>query len=48
MSGFSAGEGPGGQIGKCLFGIGIGHAAEVLMFSKVKVVVTWGSGEEDR
>ena len=26
MSGFSAGEVPGGQTGICLFGIGIGHA----------------------
>jgi hypothetical protein len=48
VSGFSAGDGPGGQTGKCLFGIGIGQAVEVFRFSKVRVDVKLGSGEEDR
>src|SRR5450432_2114744 len=48
VSGFSAGEGPGGQTGKCLFGMGIGHAAELFMLSKAKVVVREGRGEEER
>lgn len=48
VSGFSAGEGPGGQTGKCLFGMGIGHTADVLMLSKFKDVVSDGSGEEER
>ena len=47
MSGFSDGAGPGGQTGRCLFGIGIGHAAEVLMLSRLRVGVK-GWGEEDR
>jgi hypothetical protein len=48
VSGFSAGDGPGGQTGKCLLGMGIGQAAEALRFSKVRVDVKFGSGEEDR
>ena len=47
MSGFSAGAGPGGQTGRCLFGIGIGHAAEVFILSTLSVGVK-GCGEEDR
>lgn len=48
MSGFSEGDGPGGQTGKCLFGIGIGQAAEVFKLSKARVVDRFGSGEEER
>lgn len=47
MSGFSEGAGPGGQTGRCLFGIGIGHAADVLMLSRLSVGVN-GCGEDDR
>ncbi len=47
MSGFSDGAGPGGQTGRCLFGIGIGHAADVLILSRLSVGVN-GCGEEDR
>jgi len=47
VSGFSAGAGPGGQMGKCLFGIGIGHAADVLILSRLRVGVR-GCGEEER
>lgn len=48
MSGFSAGDGPGEQTGKCLFGMGIGHGAEVFKLSKVRLVDRLGSGEEER
>lgn len=34
-------------MGRCLFGIGIGHAAAVLMLSRLRVGVK-GWGEEDR
>ena len=47
VSGFSEGAGPGGQTGKCLFGMGIGHAAEVLMLSRLRVGVK-GCGDEER
>ena len=47
MSGFSTGAGPGGQTGICLFGIGIGHAADVLMLSRLSAGVK-GCGEADR
>jgi hypothetical protein len=47
VSGFSAGAGPGGHTGRCLFGMGIGHTAEVLMLSRLRVGVK-GCGEEDR
>lgn len=46
MSGFSNGAGPGGQIGRCLFGMGIGHATDVLILSRLSVGVRgWGEGE---
>ncbi len=48
VSGFSAGAGPGGQTGRCLLGIGIGHAAEVLILSRFRVWVKEGSGDEER
>jgi hypothetical protein len=48
VSGFSDGDGPGGQTGKCLFGMGIGQAADVFKLSKVRVVVRLGSGEGER
>lgn len=47
MSGLSAGAGPGGQTGRCLFGIGIGHAAEVLILSRLSVDAK-GCEEDDR
>lgn len=48
MSGFSAGAGPGGQTGRCLFGMGIGQAAEVLMLSSFNGCDKEGSGDEER
>jgi hypothetical protein len=48
VSGFSAGAGPGGQTGKCLFGMGIGHVEDVLVLSKFMVWLSEGNGEEDR
>jgi len=47
VSGFWAGAGPGGQMGRCLFGIGIGHATDVLMLSRLRVGVR-GCGDDDR
>ena len=47
VSGFCAGAGPGGQTGRCLFGIGTGQAVEVLIPSKCKVAVR-GRGDADR
>jgi hypothetical protein len=47
VSGFSEGAGPGGQMGKCLLGIGTGHAADVLILSKLRVGVR-GCGDEER
>lgn len=34
-------------MGRCLFGIGMGHAAEVLMLSRLKVGVS-GCGDVER
>ena len=45
--GASAGAGPGGQTGRCLLGMGIGHAAAVLMLSRLRMEAK-GRGEGDR
>jgi hypothetical protein len=48
VSGFSVGAGPDGHIGRCLLGMGIGHAADVLMLSMFRLVAREGSGEDAR
>ena len=45
VSGLSAGAGPVGHTGMCLLGMGIGHAADVLMWSRLRVE---GRGDKDR
>ena len=48
VSGFSAGEAPGGHTGRCLFGIGMGQIAEEFIGSSCKEWLGVGSGEVER